>query len=43
MEEKKPYEGKKYTSQISKNDVIFKKQKIQKFTFDKKVELSMET
>ena len=42
--EKKPYEGKKYTSQISKNDVIFKKtKKIQKFTFDKKVELSMET
>ena len=40
---KKPYEGKKYTSQISKNDVIFKKQKVQKFIFDKKVELSMET
>ncbi len=42
--EKKPYEGKKYTSQISKNDVIFKKtKKVQKFIFDKKVELSMET
>ena len=44
MEERKTLWRKKYTSQISKNDVIFKKQKkIQKFTFDKKVELSMET
>tara|TARA_B100001063_G_scaffold74615_1_gene68883 strand:+ start:801 stop:1499 length:699 start_codon:yes stop_codon:yes gene_type:complete len=44
--EKKPYEGKKFTSLISKNDVFFKKTKkkaTQKYIFDNKVELSMET
>ena len=44
--EKKPYEGKKFTNKISKNEVIFKKTKkkmIQKYTFGNKVELSMET
>ena len=44
--EKKPYEGKKFTSNISKNDVLFKKTKkkiVQKYVFDKKVELSLET
>tara|TARA_Y200000002_G_C22560093_1_gene612090 strand:+ start:187 stop:885 length:699 start_codon:yes stop_codon:yes gene_type:complete len=44
--EKKPYEGKKFMSSISKEDVLFKKTKkniIQKYVFDNKVELSMET
>ncbi len=44
--EKKPYEGKKFVSLISKEDVFFEKPKkkiIQKYVFDNKVELSMET
>ena len=42
--EKKPYEGKKFISLTSKEDVLFKKtKKIQKYIFDNKVELSMET
>ena len=44
--EKKPYEGKEFTSKTSTNDIIFKKTKkkiTQKYIFDNKVELSMET
>ncbi len=44
--EKKPYEGKKFTKKTSNNAVVFKKTKkkmVQKYTFDNKVELSMET
>ena len=44
--EKKPYEGKEFTSKTSKNDIIFKKTKkktSQKYIFDNKVELSLET
>ena len=44
--EKKPYEGKEFTRKTSNKDVIFKKTKkkiIQKYIFDNKVELSMET
>jgi len=44
--EKKPYEGKEFTSKTSINDVVFKKTKkkiVQKYIFDNKVELSMET
>ena len=44
--EKKPYEGKEFTKKTSKNDIIFKKTKrniVQKYTFDNKVELSLET
>ena len=42
--EKKPYEGKNNIIKLTKDDVIFKKtKKAQKFIFDKKVELSMET
>lgn len=44
--EKKPYEGKEFTKKTSNNAVVFKKTKkkiVQKYVFDKKVELSMET
>ena len=44
--EKKPYEGKEFTKKTSNNDVFFKKTKkkiVQKYIFDNKVELSMET
>jgi len=44
--EKKPYEGKKFTKKTSNNSVVFKKTKkkiIQKYTFDNRVELSLET
>ena len=44
--EKKPYEGKEFTDKTSKNNVVFKKTKkkiIQKYVFDNKVELSLET
>ena len=44
--EKKPYEGKKFTKKTSNNSVVFKKTKkkiTQKYTFDNKVELSLET
>lgn len=44
--EKKPYEGKEFTKKTSNNAVVFKKTKkkiVQKYVFDNKVELSMET
>ena len=44
--EKKPYEGKEFTKKTSNNEIIFKKTNkkiIQKYTFNNKVELSMET
>ncbi len=44
--EKKPYEGKEFTSKMSKKDIFFKKTKkktSQKYYFDNKVELSLET
>lgn len=44
--EKKPYEGKEFTSKKSKNHIIFKKTKKkipQKYVFDNRVELSLET
>jgi len=44
--EKKPYEGKEFTKKTSNNEIIFKKTKkniVQKYTFNNKVELSMET
>ena len=43
--EKKPYEGFKFTKKITKKDIIFKNNKkiIQKYVFNNKVELSLET
>ena len=44
--EKKPYEGLKFTRKISKDDITFKKTNkkiVQKYNFDNKVELSLET
>ena len=44
--EKKPYEGKEFTKKTSNNEIILKKTNkkiVQKYTFNNKVELSMET
>tara|TARA_B100000787_G_C16198419_1_gene302834 strand:+ start:7157 stop:7855 length:699 start_codon:yes stop_codon:yes gene_type:complete len=43
--EKKPYEGKEFTKKTTKNNIVFKNKnnkEIQKYIFDKKVELSLE-
>ena len=46
--EKKPYESLKFTKEISKDDIVFKKTKtktkvVQKYNFSNRVELSLET